>query len=236
MHARARWFAGEDEARVGTTVAPGEQLGEHADGLLSNLRNVRQPRVFVISGPSGVGKDTVIELMRPLYPNAYFAVTATTRPRRPGEIDGIHYYFLDTSTFLARQAEGEFLESAVVYGHHYGVPRSPIRTAIGRGEDVFIKVDVQGAASIRQLVPDAVMIFLLPESMSTLLQRLRSRKTDDPEALMNRFSTASRELASAQEFDYVIFNESEQVERTLESINAIVRAEQSKVKQPEIHL
>jgi hypothetical protein len=134
------------DSQVGTGLAVGEQLGEHADGMLSNLRNVRQPRLFVISGPSGVGKDTVIELMRPLYPDAYFAVTATTRPRRPGEIDGVHYYFLDKDTFIARQADGEFLESAVVYGHHYGVPRTPIRTAIARGEDVFIKVDVQGAA------------------------------------------------------------------------------------------
>jgi guanylate kinase len=224
------------DSQVGTGLAVGEQLGEHADGMLSNLRNVRQPRLFVISGPSGVGKDTVIELMRPLYPDAYFAVTATTRPRRPGEIDGVHYYFLDKDTFIARQADGEFLESAVVYGHHYGVPRTPIRTAIARGEDVFIKVDVQGAASIRALVPNAIMIFLLPESMGTLLQRLRSRKTDDPEALMNRFSTASRELASATEFDYVVFNESDRVERTLDTIRAIVTAEQCRVKQEEVHI
>lgn len=211
-------------------------MGEHADHLLGNLRNVRQPRIFVISGPSGVGKDTVIELMRPLYPDAYFAVTATTRPRRPGEIDGVHYYFLAKETFLAREADGEFLESAVVYGHHYGVPRSPIRTALSRGEDVFIKVDVQGAASIRSLVPHAVMIFLLPESMGTLLQRLRSRKTDDPEVLMNRFSTASRELASASDFDYVVFNESDRIERTLDTIRSIVKAEQSRVHQPETHI
>lgn len=221
---------------MGAGLAVGEQLGEHADGLLSTLRNIHQPRVFVISGPSGVGKDTVIELMRPLYPDAYFAVTATTRPRRPGEIDGVHYYFLDEATFTARLADGEFLESAVVYGHHYGVPRSPIRTAIARGEDVFIKVDVQGAASIRALVPHAIMIFLLPESMGTLLQRLRSRKTDDPEALMNRFSTASRELASALTFDYVVFNESDRIERTLETIKAIVKAEHARINQPEVHL
>jgi guanylate kinase len=224
------------EGRTDAAYAAGDHLGEHADGLLSSLRAVRQPRIFVISGPSGVGKDTVIELMRPLYPDAYFAVTATTRPRRPGEIDGVHYYFLDEDTFVARKGDGEFLESAVVYGHHYGVPRSPIRTALARGEDVFIKVDVQGAASIRALVPHTILIFLLPESMGTLLQRLRSRKTDDPEVLMNRFSTASRELASASEFDYVVFNESDRVERTLDTIRSIVKAEQSRVHQPEVHL
>jgi guanylate kinase len=224
------------EGRATAGYAAGDHLGEDADGLLSSLRSVRHPRIFVISGPSGVGKDTVIELMRPLYPDAYFAVTATTRPRRPGEIDGVHYFFLDEDTFLARQADGEFIESAVVYGHHYGVPRSPIRTALARGEDVFIKVDVQGAASIRDLVPHAILIFLLPESMGTLLQRLRSRKTDDPEVLMNRFSTASRELASASDFDYVVFNESDRIERTLDTIRAIVKAEQCRVHQHEVHV
>ena len=224
------------DGRTDAGFAAGDHLGEDADHLLSSLRSVRQPRIFVISGPSGVGKDTVIELMRPLYPDAYFAVTATTRPRRPGEIDGVHYFFLDEDTFSARKADGEFLESAVVYGHHYGVPRSPIRTALARGEDVFVKVDVQGAASIRALVPHTILIFLLPESMGTLLQRLRSRKTDDPEVLMHRFSTASRELASASEFDYVVFNESDRVERTLDTIRSIVKAEQSRVHQPEVHL
>src|SRR5690606_25863705 len=117
-----------------------------------------------------------------------------------------------------------------------GVPRSPIRTAIARGEDVFIKVDVQGAASIRELVPHAIMVFLLPESMGTLLQRLRSRKTDDPEALMNRFSTASREMASAADLDYVVFIESDKFERTLDNNRAIVSAEHRREHQHEVHL
>jgi len=214
----------------------GDQLGEHADELIGDLRALRRPRLFVISGPSGVGKDTIIERLRQRYPEAYFAVTATTRPRRPGEIDGVHYYFLDEATFAARLGDGEFLESAVVYGYRYGVPRGPIRAAIGRGQDVFVKVDVQGAAAIRDLVPRAISIFLAPESMAALLQRLRSRKTDDPEALMHRFGTASRELASAGAFDYVIFNESERVERTLREISAIVTAEHCRTHQPEIHV
>ena len=225
----------EREARVGTGVI-GDQLGEHADELIGDLRALRRPRLFVISGPSGVGKDTIIERLRPRYPEAFFAVTATTRRRRPGEIDGVHYFFMDEETFAARLADGEFLESAVVYGYQYGVPRGPIRAALGRGQDVFVKVDVQGAAAIRDLVPDAVSIFLTPESMASLLQRLRSRKTDDPETLMHRFGTATRELASAGEFDYVIFNESERVERTLDQIRAIVTAEHCRTHQPEIHL
>lgn len=214
----------------------GDQLGEHADELIGDMRALRRPRFFVISGPSGVGKDTVLEQLRERYPESYFAVTATTRPRRPGEMDGFHYYFMDEATFGARLAEEEFLESAVVYGYHYGVPRGPIRAALGRGQDVLVKVDVQGAAAIRRLVPHSVSIFLAPESMATLLQRLRSRKTDDPETLMNRFGTASRELASAAEFDYVIFNESDRVERTLEQICAIVTAEHCRTEQPDVHV
>jgi guanylate kinase len=232
--------AGLDERIVrsdgaGTGVV-GDQLGEHADELIGDLRALRRPRLFVISGPSGVGKDTVIEGLRERYPEAYFAVTVTTRPRRPGEIDGFHYYFMDEGTFRERLADGEFLESAVVYGYQYGVPRSPIRAHLGRGQDVFVKVDVQGAASIRGLVDHAVSIFLAPESMATLLQRLRSRKTDDPDVLMRRFGTASRELASAAEFDYVIFNESDRVERTLEQICAIVTAEHCRTHQAEVHV
>jgi guanylate kinase len=213
-----------------------DQFGEHADDLIGDLRALRRPRLFIISGPSGVGKDTVIEVLRQRYPEAYFAVTATTRPRRPGEIDGYHYYFMDPAAFADRKGEGEFLESAVVYGFHYGVPRGPIRAALSRGQDVFIKVDVQGADSIRALVPKAISVFLAPESMTSLLHRLRSRKTDDPDVLMRRFGTAARELAKAPDFDYVIFNESDRVEETVDQICAIVTAESCRTIQHEIHV
>ena len=214
----------------------GDRIGERADDLIGNLRAARRPRLFVVSGPSGVGKDTVIELLRLRYPDAYFAVTVTTRHRRPGEIDGVHYYFMDPDTFAARLADNEFLESAVVYGHHYGVPRTPIRAALARGQDVFVKVDVQGAAAIRALVAHVTSIFLAPESMAELLHRLHSRKTDDPEALMKRFGTASRELASATDFDYVIFNEADRVEYTLEQICAIVTAERCRTAQAPVEV
>jgi guanylate kinase len=221
---------------TGTYGIMGDGLGEHADGLIDDLRVLRRPRLFVISGPSGVGKDTVIEAMRLRYLDAHFAVTATTRPRRPGEIDGLHYYFMDPASFAQRLDEGEFLESAVVYGYQYGVPRGPIRSALARGQDVFVKVDVQGADAIRRLVPRVTSIFLAPESMAVLLQRLRSRKSDDPEVLMRRFGTASRELSSALDFDYVIFNESERVESAVDKICAIVEAEHARTRQPEIHV
>lgn len=213
-----------------------DQFGEHADDLIGDLRVLRRPRLFVVSGPSGVGKDTVIEVLRQRYAEAYFAVTATTRPRRPGEIDGYHYYFMDPAAFAERKREGEFLESAVVYGFDYGVPRGPIRAALARGQDVFIKVDVQGADSIRTLVPRAVAVFIAPESMTSLLHRLRSRKTDDPDVLMRRFGTAARELTRAADFDYVVFNESDRVEHTVDQICAIVGAEQCRTVQYDIQV
>jgi guanylate kinase len=215
---------------------PGDHLGEDADDLIGDLRALRRPRVFIISGPSGVGKDSIIEQLRERLPDAFFAVTATTRDRRPGEIDGVHYFFLTERDFRERLAEGEFLESANVYGFRYGVPRGPVRAALARGQDVFVKVDVQGAARIRQLVPDAVSIFLAPESAATLLQRLRHRKTDDPAELMTRFATATRELAAAADFDYVVFNRQDRLDEALDQITAVVRSELLRTKQREIHI
>jgi guanylate kinase len=209
----------------------GDHLGEDADDLIGDLRALRRPRVFIISGPSGVGKDAVIEQLRERFPDAFFAVTATTRERRPGEIDGVHYFFLTEEDFRERLAEGEFLESASVYGHLYGVLKGPVRAALSRGQDVFVKVDVQGAAEIRRLVPTAVSIFLSPESASTLLQRLKHRKTDDPAELMTRFATATRELSAAPEFDYVIFNKQDQLDVALAEIAAVVQAELCRTNQ-----
>lgn len=213
-----------------------DHLGEDADDLIANLRSWRRPRVFIISGPSGVGKDSVIEQLRARLPEAHYAVTATTRNRRPGEMDGVHYHFMSDEEFRSRLAEGEFLESASVYGNLYGVPRSSARAALARGQDVFFKVDVQGAAEIRRIVPTAVSIFLAPESAATLLQRLKHRKTDDPAVLMTRFATATRELAAAADFDYVIFNRQDQLEQALQEILAIVRAEKVRTVQSDIQI
>ena len=214
----------------------GDHLGEDADDLIGDLSARRRPRVFIISGPSGVGKDAVIEQLRARFPEAFFAVTATTRDRRPGEIDGVHYFFLGEDDFRERLQEGEFLESATVYGNLYGVLKGPVRAALSRGQDVFVKVDVQGAAEIERIVSGAVSIFLSPESASTLLQRLKHRKTDDAAELMTRFATATRELAAAAEFDYVIFNKQDRLEEALDEISAVVRAESCRTHQAEIHL
>lgn len=216
--------------------ASGDHLGERADELIASLRARHRPRVFVISGPSGVGKDSIIEHLRPRFNDIHFAVTATTRPRRPGEIDGIHYYFLDEETFTKRLEQDEFLESATVYGLRYGVPKWPIRAALEQGKDVVIKVDVQGAATIRQLIPAATFIFIAPESLTSLLQRLRQRKTDDPDTLMRRFNTASRELSAAPSFDYVVFNRDHQLQEAIDELSAIITAERARINQPVIEI
>lgn len=208
-------------------------LNERADELIDQLRRVRRPRVFVISGPSGVGKDAVIERMRERHPDFHYVVTATTRPRRPGEIDGVHYFFMTEEQFKSQLEKDEFLEAAQVYGNWYGVPKDRIRAALQAGKSVVAKVDVQGAATIRETIPESVLIFLVPPSMSELLLRLKSRKTDDPEVLMQRLSTATRELAAARNFDYVIFNESDQLDQTVDQISAVITAEASRVEQHE---
>ncbi len=211
-----------------------DSLNERADELIDQMRQVRRPTLFIISGPSGVGKDAVIERMREMHPDFHYVVTATTRPRRPGEIDGIHYHFMTEAEFAAQLEQGEFLEAANVYGNWYGVPKGRIRAALQSGKSVVAKVDVQGAATIREAIPEAVSIFIVPPSMSELLGRLRSRKTDDPDVLMKRLSTATRELSAAKSFDYVVFNESDHLDETVKQISAIIVAESSRMKQHDI--
>jgi guanylate kinase len=211
-----------------------QQLFAEGDSLISDIRSQNTPRIFIISGPSGVGKDSVIEELRNVFPEAQYVVTATTRPMREGEIPGVHYVFLTKEEFLARIEQKDFLENAVVYENHYGVPRSPIVQGLTEGRDVIIKVDVKGAATLRRLIPNTISIFLAPESMEALLTRLRDRKTDDPEVLMKRFQTASTELDEIEHFDYVVFNEANQLDQAVKQICDIVHVERLRVKHPEI--
>lgn len=203
-----------------------------ADEIITNLRAVPRPRLIVISGPSGVGKDTIIDHLRLRCPDMYFAVTATTRDRRGGEIDGIHYHFYSSDEFAQKLQAGEFLEWAKVYGDYfYGVPRTPIRQALARGQDVVLKVDTQGVQTIRQISNGGVFIFIAPPSMDELARRLQSRKTDNPDALMRRLRTAQRELLTIHNFDYVVFNESDREDETVTQILAILTAERCRLGQ-----
>lgn len=213
-----------------------EHLYAEGNSLISAIRHANKPRIFIISGPSGVGKDSVIEELRKTFPAARYVVTATTRPMRPGEIDGVHYIFLTKDEFLSRLDRDDFIENATVYDNHYGVPRSPIVEGLEAGQDVIIKVDVKGAATLRSLIPNTISIFLCPESMPALLERLRDRKTDDPDVLMKRFTTATTEIKEVENFDYVVFNEDGRLEQAVREIINIVGIEHNKVHKPDIVL
>lgn len=207
---------------------------QHGDDHIRRLRNIGSPRVFIISGPSGVGKDSVLEELRESYPDARYVVTATSRAMRPGEIEGVHYHFIERDEFERQIEAGDFIESAMVYNNLYGVPRRPIVEGLDDGQNVVIKVDVKGAETLRAKINDTISIFLAPESMRELLDRLRSRKTDDPDALRRRFNTASDELDRAEEFDYVVFNESDQLSDAVDQIRHIIEAEQQRINPPDI--
>ncbi len=218
------------------TIGSQEGMNDRADDLIESLRTAARPLLIVISGPSGVGKDTVIERMRQTMPDCYYAVTATTRERRPGEIDGVHYHFYSQEDFTRDVDAGQFLEHARVYGNLYGVPKARVRQALRQGKDVVIKVDPQGAATIRRIAPEALMIFILPPDMGELSRRLRSRKTDDPEAVSRRINIASREIATNELFDYFVVNESDQVDQAVDQIQQIVAVEKLRIHPREVDL
>ena len=183
------------------------------------------PLLVVISGPSGVGKDTVIALMREKMPECRFAVTATTRERRDDEVDGEHYFFYSEESFRRMIADGELLEWAEVYGNLYGVPGRQIEEAFESGGDVIVKTDVQGAATIKRIEPRALLIFLAPPEMDVLTERLGSRMTESPDDFEVRLRTAESEMRAAAGFDRVVVNHDGKVDDTVEKIRAIISAE-----------
>ena len=191
--------------------------------------NPPPPLLVVLSGPSGVGKDAALAKLKQLDRPWYFAVTATTRPPRPGERDGVDYIFLDNDTFLKMKERDEFLECAQVYGNWYGVPRSQVRKGLHDGCDVILKVDVQGAATIRQLAPEAVFIFMIPSSLDELPRRLAQRMTESSPNMELRLSVAREELARAKEFEYRVVNRDNNLDRAIAEIDAIVTAEKCRM-------
>jgi guanylate kinase len=183
---------------------------------------VTRGRLVVLSGPSGVGKDTVLRALFALDPHLRYSVSYTTRAPREGEADGVAYSFVDRATFEEMAARGEFLETAEVHGNLYGSSRRRVEEALDRGEDIVLKIDVQGAAQLRGRVPDALFIFLEPPSPEVLRERLRARGTDDADALRRRAADAERELAEAERYDHRVVNDD--VERAAREILAIVAA------------
>ena len=185
--------------------------------------------VVILSGPSGVGKDAVLSRMRELgYPFRYI-VTVTTRPQRAKEKNGEDYHFLSEKRFREMIERGELLEWAMVYGYSYGVPKQPVKQAIAQSQDVIIKVDIQGADTIKQLLPGAVLIFLAPPSVEELTQRLRQRKTESAADLELRLEIAGKEMESLPQFDYVVVNPVDGVETAVSQIDAIITAEKCRV-------
>lgn len=183
------------------------------------------PLLIILSGPSGVGKDAVLSHMQDQGKPYHFTVTATTRPRRPAEVNGVHYIFVSEKAFRQMIVDGELLEWAEVYGNLYGVPRSQVKRALSEGADVIIKTDVQGAATIRKLVPEAVFIFLAPPSVEELEHRLRLRMTESTEALRLRLQTAVAEMDEASKFDHVVTNYRDRLDDTVRDMEAIVDRE-----------
>lgn len=194
------------------------------------------PVLIVISGPSGVGKDTVVKSILDSDPSIHFVVTATSRPPRPAEIEGVDYFFYSQEKFEKMIANGEFLEYAVVHDNYKGVPKTQIRQALNSGKDVIMRVDPQGAATLKKLIPEATFIFLTADSLEVLAERLRKRKTESGDVFDLRLKIAQKELARIKEFDYLVTNREGQVNRTVEQILAIVQAEKCRVNREPITL
>ncbi len=183
--------------------------------------------LVIISGPSGVGKDTILDALQRRHPDVdyHYVVTCTTRAPRAGEVDGVDYHFLDGALFQQLRAAGEFLEANEVHGHWYGTPVSQVREALRAGRHAILKIDVQGAQVVKQRVPQALLIFIVPPSLETLFSRLRARATESADELELRQRNAALELARQEDYDHVVVNETGQVERTAEMIETIIAAE-----------
>ena len=195
-----------------------------------------QPLLVVLSGPSGVGKDAVLARMREIKRPFHYVVTATTRPKRAGERNGLAYHFLSQEQFRQMIDQGQLLEWAEVYGNHYGVPKAEIAAALAKGVDVVVKVDVQGAAAIKKLLPQAVFIFLMPPSAGAQEDRLRKRHSESPSDLALRLDRAKEEIRQLPIFDYVIVSHHHRLDEVVLQIDAIVTAEKCRVKPRVIQL
>ena len=193
--------------------------------------------VFVLSGPSGVGKSTLIDrLKKDAFPITY-CVTATTRPRRAGEEHGKHYYFLTDEEYDALLAADQFLEHAVVHNlYRYGIPLQSIREGLRRGNDLIMAPDVQGASTVRWKLPNAITIFLRPSSLDELMPRLEKRGTETMDERRIRLETAEREMQRMSEYDYVIVNKSDRLAQAMADLKAIISAERLRLCRRDVTL
>jgi guanylate kinase len=192
--------------------------------------------LIVLSGPSGVGKDAVLAGMRKSGRPFHYAVTATTRPKRAREKDGVNYHFVSRKEFQQMIDNHRLLEWATVYGNYYGVPRDEVGPALSKGVDTIVKVDVQGAATIKKILPRAVFIFLMPPSMQALEKRLKRRRSESSQDLALRLAAARREVRTLPLFDYSITSHQNKLDEVIFRIDAIVTAEKCRVKPRTVEL
>jgi guanylate kinase len=190
--------------------------------------------LIIISGPSGVGKDTIIDALRRRETEGgrdgdrFYVVTCTTRAPRNGEVDGVNYHFMSRDAFLEMRADRGFLEANEVHGNWYGSPRGPVRDALVAGRDVILKIDVQGAQVVKEQVTEALLIFIIPPTLETLFERLKSRATESADELEVRQRDAAIELARQDDYDHIVTNETGEVERTAAEIEAIIAGEHAR--------
>ncbi|MDP9482673.1 MAG: guanylate kinase [Chloroflexota bacterium] len=185
--------------------------------------------LMIISGPSGVGKDAVIDALRERNrdSNFHYVITCTTRAQRPGEVNGVSYHFLGVDRFVAMRDADELLEANEVHGNWYGTPRAQVREALLAGRDVILKIDVQGAQVIKENVPEAILIFIVPPSLESLFQRLKSRATETADELELRQRNAAIELGRQEDYDYIVENRDGEVEATAARIERIIESERA---------
>ena len=195
-----------------------------------------QPLLIVISGPAGVGKDSVVQRLKKRGCPFHFVVTATDRDPRPGETHSVDYFFLSTEEFERMIEQDELLEHAVVYDQYKGIPKQQVREAMASGKDVVMRVDVQGAATVRRIVPEAVLIFLSPSSEKELRRRLRGRGSDSPAQIKKRLETVRQEMEQLPEFDYVVINSDGELDKAVDDVIAIIQAEHCRTKQRQVQL
>lgn len=182
------------------------------------------PLFIVVSGPSGVGKDVTLKRMKAMGAPFHFVVTNTTRPRRPNEVEGVDYRFITPEEFNLKLARAEFLEHAVVYGYQYGNLKNEVEASLARGQDVILRIDVQGSETVRRRVEGAIFIFIVATA-AELEARLRARHTESEESLQIRLKMMAVEMREMHKFDYVVMNRDDELDRTVEDIQAIIRAE-----------